>query len=149
MKNQEVKLELQRIGIKNTQKKALILEVMKNLQAPINANELHLKCSEVLKMDIATIYRTLQQFREKEIVREFLGNDGIINYEYVGITSRTHPHFQCEKCHDVICLGELGFDDALYFSNMAGHHKVKSINITLGGLCEKCDGTINNQGEEK
>lgn len=148
MKNEEIKSELQRIGIKNTQNKALILEVIKKVQSPIAANELHLECSKVLKMDIATIYRTLQQFKEKEVVREFLGNDGIINYEYVGIKARPHPHFQCEKCHEVICLGELGFDDALYFSNMAGHHKVKSINITLGGLCEQCDSNIQQQKEK-
>lgn len=138
MKNEAIKNELHQIGIKNTRNKAIILDILKSMTIPVTANKLHLKCSEILKMDIVTVYRTLQQFKEKGIIREFLGSDGIINYEYAGLSSRPHPHFQCEKCHEVTCLGELGFDDALYFSNMAKHHKINTITITLSGICESC-----------
>lgn len=89
-------------------------------------------------MDIATVYRTLQQFKQKGVVREFLGNDGTVNYEYVVANVPAHPHFQCEKCQGLICLDALGFDDALYFSNMAGRHQIHSISITLSGVCEEC-----------
>lgn len=138
MYKEQIKQELNRIGVKNTAKKAVILENLKNNSVPINANELHKKCTKIVAMDIVTVYRTLQQFRQKGIVQEFLGNDGVIKYEYTAPKSQPHPHFQCEKCHDVVCLGELGFEDAIYFANMAQKNRIRSINITLSGLCESC-----------
>jgi Fe2+ or Zn2+ uptake regulation protein len=141
MKKDILKDELHTIGIKNTRSKAVILESLKKLHHPATANELHLNCSKSVKMNIATVYRTLQQFKEKGIVKDFLGSEGIIHYEYVGHSVHSHPHFQCERCHEFICLGELGFDDAIYFSNMAKRHKINSINITLSGVCEHCQHT--------
>lgn len=138
MNKETIKHELNRIGIKNTAKKAIILEKLKNSGVPINANELHKICTAILPVDIVTVYRTLQQFREKGIVQEFLGSDGVVKYEYSGLKSQPHPHFQCEKCHDVVCLGDLGFEDAIYFANMAQKNRIRSINIMLSGICESC-----------
>ncbi len=144
MENEQIKPELHSIGIKNTPKKGVILKIMSQTTTPINATKLHLECKKELDVDIVTIYRTLAQFKEKGIVREFLGSDGLINYEYTGNKPLSHPHFQCDSCHSVYCLGELGFDDGLYFSNMAKRHRINRINITLSGVCESCQ----NQNKE-
>ena len=104
----------------------------------MDVNSLHLECEKSISVNLVTIYRSLQQFHEKGLVQEFLAKDGVTQYEYVKQGAIAHPHFQCEKCEKVFCLGELGFDDALYFSNMVKKHKVNSINITLTGVCEKC-----------
>jgi Fe2+ or Zn2+ uptake regulation protein len=138
MHNDEIKEELREKGIKNTKVKNILLYILKSSQAPMSVNNLYLECQKETSVNLVTIYRTLQQFYEKKLVQEFLGKDGVIQYEYIQQGSKAHPHFQCEKCHKVICLGELGFDDALYFSNMAKQHKVNSINITLNGICEAC-----------
>lgn len=134
----KTKEELHFFGIKNTKNKAILLEFLKNSTMPLTASELHLKCSQESKMDVATVYRTLQQFKEKSILKEILGGDSVVRYEYVGQDSKPHPHFQCEQCRELICLDALGFEDALYFSNMAKQHKIHSINITLSGICEGC-----------
>lgn len=138
MNNEALRHELHGQGIKNTPKKATLLGVLKESAMPITATDLHLICKKTISLDVATVYRTLQQFKEKGMVREFLGNDGIIQYEYIGEQAKAHPHFQCEKCHGVVCLGELSFEDALYFSNMAKNHQIRSINVTLSGVCESC-----------
>lgn len=144
MNQETIKSELHRIGIKNTPKKAAILEIIKNQAAPLDASKLHLKASRHVTMDIATVYRTLQQFKEKGIVKEFLGRDGVIQYEYIGSGIQAHPHFQCERCLAVTCLDALGFEDAIYFSNMAKNHTIHSIDVTLSGVCESCQNQ--NQG---
>ena len=138
MNSDEIKEELREKGIKNTRAKGLLLHILKNAEAPMDVNSLHRACQKETSVNLVTVYRTLQQFHEKELVEEFVGKDGVSQYEYLQKGSIAHPHFQCEKCNRVICMEELGFDDALYFSNMAKQHRVNSINITLNGVCEDC-----------
>lgn len=138
MNNETIKEELREKGIKNTKAKSILLHILKRSQGPMDVNSLHVECQKETSVNLVTVYRSLQQFHERELVQEFLGKDGAVQYEYIHQGSRAHPHFQCEKCNRVFCLGELGFDDALYFSNMAKQHKVNSINITLNGICQEC-----------
>lgn len=138
MINDTIKEELREKGIKNTKAKGHLLHILKSTKGPLDVNTLHGECQKETSVNLVTVYRSLQQFHERELVQEFLGKDGVVQYEYLHQGSRAHPHFQCEKCNKVMCLGELGFDDALHFSNMAKQHKVKSINITLNGVCEAC-----------
>ena len=140
MNDNHIKDELKLKGIKNTRAKSTLLHILKNNQAPMDVNTLHQECVKVTSVNLATVYRTLQQFHEKKIVQEFLDKDSITQYEYINQDSRAHPHFQCEKCNTVFCLGELSFNDALHFANMANKHKVQTINITLNGVCEACQG---------
>lgn len=138
MDNETIKEELKAKGIKNTRAKSTLLHILKNNKAPMDANTLHKECEKVTSVNLVTVYRSLQQFHEKQLVQEFLGKDSVTQYEYIDQNAKAHPHFQCEKCNTVFCLGELNFDDALYFSNMANNHKVSSINITLNGVCQNC-----------
>lgn len=138
MINDTIKAELREKGIKNTKAKNMLLHILKSTKGPMDVNSLHGECQKETSVNLVTVYRSLQQFHEKELVQEFLGKDGVVQYEYMDKGSKAHPHFQCEKCNKVMCLGELDFDEALHFSNMAKQHKVKSINITLNGVCEEC-----------
>lgn len=138
MNDTKVKEELQKKGIKNTRAKSTLLHILKNNKAPMDVNRLHKECQKTTSVNLVTVYRTLQQFHEKRLVQEFLDKDSVTQYEYINQDSQAHPHFQCEKCNAVFCLGALSFDDALYFSNMAKKYQVNTINITLNGVCAEC-----------
>jgi Fur family transcriptional regulator, ferric uptake regulator len=138
MNDETIKEELQQIGIKNTRAKSTLLGILKSNEKPMDVNTLYKACQEITAVNLVTVYRTLKQFHEKHLVQEFLDKDSVTQYEYTHKNAKAHPHFQCEKCDSVFCLGELNFDDALYFSNMSKSHKVNSINITLNGICEAC-----------
>ena len=138
MNTNAIKEELNQKGIKNTKAKSILLHILKNSHAPKDVSTLYEACSQTTSVNLATVYRSLRQFNEKNIVQEFLGSDGVAQYEYIHQGAKSHPHFECEVCHQVSCLGELKFDDALYFSNMAKQHKVTSINMTLRGVCVQC-----------
>ncbi|CAA6800139.1 MAG: Unknown protein, partial [uncultured Sulfurovum sp.] len=129
MNSNEIKEELNQKGIKNTKAKSILLHILKNSHSPKDVSTLHEACSKVTSVNLATVYRSLRQFNEKNIVQEFLGSDGVAQYEYIHQGAKSHPHFECESCRQVFCLGELKFDDAIYFSNMAKQHKINSINL--------------------
>lgn len=138
MNNDAIKEELRAKGIKNTRAKSTLLHILKQNKAPMDVNTLHKECEKITSVNLVTVYRSLQQFYEKQLVQEFLGKDSVTQYEYIDQNAKAHPHFQCEKCNAVFCLGALNFDDALYFSGMVNKHKINSINITLNGVCENC-----------
>ncbi|MBN2815427.1 MAG: transcriptional repressor [Campylobacterales bacterium] len=138
MISETVKEELRDKGIKNTRAKGVLLEILKKVHKPMDVNSLHKESQKVTPVNLVTVYRTLEQFQQKGIVQEFLGKESTKLYEYINKNTKAHPHFSCEKCGTLFCLGALEFDDALYFSNMAKKHKVLSINITLSGICESC-----------
>ena len=119
MNNDTIKEELRKNGIKNTRAKSALLHILQKNQKPMDVNTLHQECEKITPVNLVTVYRTLQQFHEKKLVQEFVGKDNTSQYEYINQNTKAHPHFQCEKCNTVFCLGELDFDDALYFSNMA------------------------------
>ena len=138
MINESIKEELKEKGIKNTRAKSVLLGILKQNERPMDINSLHKESQKITPLNLVTVYRTLEQFHERGLVQEFLGKESIKQYEYIEQNAQAHPHFSCEKCGELFCLGALSFEDALYFSNMAPHHKLHSINITLSGICESC-----------
>jgi len=145
MQKKEKLLKLSDIGLKNTPKKAIILDILTKSSKPTNAIDLHKECSQQIRVDLVTVYRTLAQLRQKGVVREILGVDGIVLYEYSNDSSLMHPHFQCMGCGALFCLPTLGFQDALYFANMAKGFEIQRINVTIEGHCPAC---INHQKEQ-
>lgn len=138
MKTEDIKEILHRAGIKNTPKKRVILKFLIESNLPISANSLHKECLKEIELDSVTVYRTLLQLKEGGVIKDIVGSGGVVHYEYQRDDFKAHPHFQCEECDALICLGALGFEDAIYLSNMANSHKVNSINLTLKGICEEC-----------
>jgi Fur family ferric uptake transcriptional regulator len=130
--------ELKQAGIKNTKNKALILRALKSTRHPVSANELHRLCTDTDPVNVATVYRTLQQFGACGIARELPGKDSTLLYEYSGAGSGEHPHFRCERCDTLFCLEGFGTDAARLFAAMARPHRVKQASLTLTGLCERC-----------
>lgn len=139
--------ELKQIGIKNTKNKTTILRILKEEGRPIGANELHQRCAEAIPMNLATVYRTLQQFEKGGLLRALPGKEGAL-YEYSGAARAEHPHFRCERCDELFCLDPLDFDAALYFSVLAKRHRVRKVGLLLTGLCERCSAAENTVTDE-
>ena len=138
MKQIEISHELRKLGIKNTKNKSAILRALKEVGRPISANGLHHRCTETTPMNLATVYRTLQQFEKGGLLRALPGGEGTLLYEYSGAEALEHPHFRCERCNELFCLDPLDFDDALFFSALAGKHEVRQVRLLLSGLCARC-----------
>ncbi|MFP4333297.1 MAG: Fur family transcriptional regulator [Campylobacterales bacterium] len=137
MRNRDIKELLNSVGIRYTDKKALILKKIEELHYDFNANLLHKEVAKTTKIDIATIYRTLSSFKQKGLIREFLSSEGVV-YEYVNSPKKVHPHFECKSCKNTICLDTLSFEDGMYLSTLAKGHNIKHVSITFSGICQEC-----------
>ncbi|PID28399.1 MAG: ferric uptake regulation protein [Candidatus Cloacimonadota bacterium] len=121
-------------NIKLTNKREIIWKEIQKFSLPFSANDLQ----KVLRQDTVnqtTIYRFLQLLTEKQIIREISIEDGMQYYELPG---ENHPHFICNKCGEIICLGKLDNTDLLTLTKYLGDNEAKSLNLIFRGICYKC-----------
>lgn len=134
-------------GMRNTRQKELILiELMHS--SHLTAEELYQNLKEE-KVGLATIYRSLKVFVKLGIVKE-IPMDGINYYELKIYSGKPlHIHFKCSRCNVVIDIDDTDINLEYIKLNQKVEQKsgleVKDVNITLVGLCKKCQEEINSK----
>ncbi len=84
-----------------TQKRLLILEVLKGLGGHPTALEIFMKVKEKCpKIGLSTVYRTLELLTKNGILRKFVMGDGQARYEYA--KGEHHHHLICQVCGKII-----------------------------------------------
>ncbi|MFC1477279.1 Fur family transcriptional regulator [candidate division KSB1 bacterium] len=134
----ETRKLLRKNEISATKNKVALLQELQDMYRPLDAYELHRKVSERVQMDLATVYRTLTQFRERGIIRELYDKTNVLYYEVVSGNKKVHPHFKCDNCLQYFCLPPLSKDDREALSRMAARFQVDDMIITMSGLCTDC-----------
>lgn len=90
------------------------------------------------EIDLVTIYRILNIFLEKNIIREIPNTEEVKKYEMACMHNPVHPHFYCNKCKKLFCLDELKQSDINTLKKYAMKYMIENIGIQLSGLCSKC-----------
>ncbi len=129
--------ELQRKGLKTTKNREVILACIKKLKKPFTIPEL-LNLLDKENIDQVTVYRTINSFKENDMVREIWLAKSNLHYEYNH--GHHHHHFVCSKCGTVedidICIPQKTLTDVLKkntaFASITGH------SFELFGICKKC-----------
>lgn len=96
---------LKRVGLKKTQQRIKLLDILKDADAPMTAEQLYVAiCDE--SVSLSTIYRALEQFCACEIVEK----DNILNSDkfYYSLADNGHSHYivclSCKNMHYIdIC----------------------------------------------
>lgn len=89
---------LRKYKIKVTKGRINILDIITNSKDAISADAIYEKCRQRdIKIDLSTIYRTLELFFEKQIVDKFDLGHG--KYNYI-LKEKEHRHtIECSLCH--------------------------------------------------
>lgn len=93
---------LDRMGLKQTQPRRAIVQVFLQMNAHVDAEELH-QCVRKQGFDIglATIYRTLNLLTEAGLVEQKSFQDGRSEFEIV-TPDKHHDHLICRQCRRMI-----------------------------------------------
>jgi Fur family transcriptional regulator, ferric uptake regulator len=125
-------------GINRTKVKINILQEISRSARPLSVPELHSLLKE--SCDVSTIFRTITQFKEKNLIQEVNLDEGFFRYEMSGSDDDHHHHHHhvlCRVCGDIknIEKCDLGpFEKAiakLGFKDM--QHRLE-----FTGVCSKC-----------
>ena len=123
--------------MRNSKQKDIILRALDEYKIHPTAEELykyiHKEHSEI---GVATVYRNLNKFAEKGIIRKIIGLDGSSHFD-----SCVEPHYHficgcCGKIYDIpMDIGKDLIAKAEEFTDC----KITSMDITFRGLCRKCE----------
>lgn len=118
-----------------------LLRVLTKARFPLSEKEIE----DILRNECnrTTIYRNLSRLVDKGIVYRIAAN-GAVKYKFSGMGKNDlrygeHVHFQCDKCHKVLCMHDLPVQS---YSLPAGFTGRESQFLVVG-ICREC-----NNGDE-
>lgn len=120
-------------GLKATAQRQIILATLMKSRTPLDAETLHKAHRQI---DIATIYRILDQFQASGMVSLVMFKDGKKRYECVGTSH--HHHLVCDDCGKVT---DITIPDEEYImAAVTKRHgfQTRSHAFELFGLCKAC-----------
>lgn len=124
-------------NLKTTKSREKILDIIKNSELPINAEEIYKLClSEDSGINLSTIYRTLNTLVKNQILIKQVRQNGVAYYQE---NKHDHKHLLiCTKCNKKITLDICPLEQLLNNIAKETKFKITAHNIELYGLCTKC-----------
>jgi Fe2+ or Zn2+ uptake regulation protein len=132
----EIEKILKNTGEKVTEQRRAILQVLLDVKRPMTADEVYEYLISSTKVGRTTIYRTLELFEKKRLVRRVIFNDGIVRYESNFLNH--HHHLICISCGKIAPL------DGCFIAPIEGAilkdsgFLVTDHYLELYGYCAKC-----------
>lgn len=122
-----LKKELKLHGIRCSDAKILVLDLIKQQKTAFRTADLIEKLET--KVDKVTVYRALNQFYEKGLIKEILNTKKGRYFEQKG---SSHGHFYCISCQKIECLKTP--DLSLSLKNK----EITEVSLSVCGFCENC-----------
>ena len=132
---------LRRAGLRRTPVRVGVMDVLTRAAGPMSVTEVLSRLRG--GVDTVTVYRTLNTFVRKRLVHRVRGEDRSWLFAITNADRRTpqhlHPHFVCDQCGKVECLGEAEIPQTLVRSlGVAPDYNVTYPEVVLHGVCPKC-----------
>ncbi len=126
---------LRQHAFKVTHARVKLLERLEHATRPMTAQELHAELADA-KMDLATVYRSLNKFADAGLVTRVQLGDEFDRFEFV--KPHHHHHIVCNKCGKVSEI-ELCNLDALSnaIAKRTGFRNIEH-QVVFRGECQEC-----------
>lgn len=135
---------LKRVGVEYTLYRASVLEVFRCGGKAMTPQGILSKIRKDHPIDKVTLYRILDLFVDKKLLRRLSSTQGPLRYEIICEKhSPAHAHFACRICGDMECLNDLCLNDLKknILGKRAVHHG--DVDLKIEGLCSHCQGKHN------
>ncbi len=124
-------------GVRVTNQRALIMEIIRQGEGHLDADEIHRRAREKEpRLSLSTVYRTLHMFKKLGLVEELHFDENHHHYEVSPSTE--HHHLLCIGCGRVI---EFNHPLTRYVERNVAEAKgfeIVDAKISLTGYCPRC-----------
>ncbi len=131
--------DLRASGHRLTPQRQFTLEVLQQNDHHISADEIAEQIAArypQLRIDTATIYRTLKWLRDIGLVSEMsLGKNRMV---YALTSQHQHHHLICQRCHAMIDIDSALFDDVRAELQRRYRFSARLDHLAIFGLCKHC-----------
>ncbi len=127
---------LQSSDLKATPARLAVLSFLDNNKSPLDADAIfaHLR-EEHDEADKATIYRILETFVAKGLLKRLEFGEGKYRYELAG---DDHHHLICENCGKIEDISDCNISDLEADIKQKKNFLVKRHSLEFYGLCQNC-----------
>ena len=122
--------------IKITKQRIAVLDLIISKDSTFSANDLIEDLCDMI--DLVTIYRNLQLFKEENILREVMNKDDRQYFELACVHNPVHPHFYCSLCKKIFCMKLKNNFTVPKKINPDGDFIVHEAVIQYSGICPSC-----------
>lgn len=130
--------DLRARGLKVTAPRVAVLHGLRGADVPVSHGEMADRFEDA-GWDRATVYRNLLDLVKAGLARRIDVGDHVWRFEALvpGEGAAEHPHFLCNECGAVQCLGEVRL-------SLSGKEKGpkalrrEHVEVLLKGLCDRC-----------
>jgi len=143
VKPDTIHLILKSKGLRITQARLSVLDVLVQQQGPISHQQIErLLEQDESHIDRVTIYRTLHSLTECGILHKITGLDRSYSYAYKTDPDHQdqhgteHPHFVCERCLHTFCLPNVDVPKKIVTPS---GFELKHTEVKLFGYCPECN----------
>ena len=137
---EDLKIVLKDKGMKYTEQRAIILQILINLDEHLNAEEVHAivkKKYPKQNIGIATIYRTLNFLEEVELISSIsFGKDGK-KYESNN-KKQHHDHIICTGCGKIVEFLDDEIEKRQEDVALKNGFKITDHTMQIYGICDMC-----------
>lgn len=132
----EWKDKLRAEGIRCTQQRVNILDLLLNQERPLTAKEIHQRLKEAeIELRLSTIYRTLNLLEENEFIKKLNITSKESKFEL--LTGPHHHHLICLNCNELVPLDCPLQEYEEKLSRETGY-QVEDHSIKFYGVCPNC-----------
>ncbi len=132
----ESKEILKKNGIKITQGRIEILNILKDSENSLSAEKIYqISKNNDININLSTVYRTLELFEEKELTEKITLNDGVFSYKLKRNTHR--HHLECDICHKEVEIPCPMLQIQEMVQNSTGF-TLTDHDLVMKGVCKDC-----------
>ena len=135
MKKSEIKEIIKAAGLSVTKPREAILAILTKEHGPFSADEIYEKLPDGI-CDKATLFRSLKQFKEKDILSSISFDEGFSRYEY-NHPGHHHHHIICTECKNVKVLDHCFVEEIDKKIELMGYSDVEH-RLEFFATCPKC-----------
>lgn len=130
---------LAKYGINKTKVKTDILLCLSKADKPLSANDIH-SLIGINNCNISTVFRTINQFKEKGLANEVNLGEDFFRYEMANLEDgdHHHHHIRCRECGDIQYLEKCDLSSFEKSISKLGFKKTEHF-LEFTGICSRCN----------
>jgi Fur family ferric uptake transcriptional regulator len=123
-------------GARVTRPRVEVLAALLSARRALTHHQVHRQLDRALGIDRVTIYRVLEWLTACGLAHRIAGADRVWRFNAAGAAhERQHAHFQCNRCHEVICLDEVSAARGI---RLPSGYRSQEVELTVKGWCAGC-----------
>ncbi len=127
--------ELRSVNLKSTPARISALKLFEKTENPIDANQITQFLKNDLQIDRVTVFRILNSFVEKGLLRKLEFSEGKARYE---LATEDHHHLICQSCGSIEDISDCNIDALEKEIKTKKKFLVKQHTLEFYGLCADC-----------